>query len=310
MGWRFVFAGILPLALLITILSLFLLKNVGEQKNPHLDILSVLLSILAFGGLLYGFSSASTLGWSHPLLIISVVVGAICFVWFIRRQFHLKEPLLELRIMKIPAFTYSAIINMIINASLIVGTILLPIYLQNVLGYSAFVTGMVTVPSSVLMAIMSPISGMLFDRFGPRGIGILGMFLLTISMIGLALMGLKTTLVYIIAMMICQALGLNLANMPINTWGINALDNDYIAHGNAITNTGRQIAGSLSTGILITVMTMVTMANSAVGQVQATLSGIQVAYALAAVLAAAGLLIVILKVRHTQSIAKEIGMEA
>lgn len=92
-GWRMMFWSILPLAVILLVVSFIFLTNVGELKHPHLDIFSVVLSTLAFGGLLYGFSNASNMGWVSPLVILPLIIGAVALVWFIRRQFHIKEPL-------------------------------------------------------------------------------------------------------------------------------------------------------------------------------------------------------------------------
>ena len=92
-GWRPMFIGIAVVTLVILVGGTMMLKNVGELKNPKLNILSVILSTIAFGGLLYGFSSASTMGWSSPVVIISIVVGLVAFVAFVYKQVKLDEPL-------------------------------------------------------------------------------------------------------------------------------------------------------------------------------------------------------------------------
>ena len=296
-GWRMMFYSIIPLAVIILVLSIFLLENVGERKRPHLDLFSIVLSSFAFGGLLYGFSSASTKGWASPLVIIPLIVGAAAFVWFIRRQFHLDEPLLELRILKTPVFACSAAIVTIINSALSVGSIVLPIYLQSVKGFSAFTTGMLMMPGAVASIFMSPVSGLLFDKFGPRGISILGLTALTGSLAALAFIGPGTPVVLLIVIYVMQSFGQTIANMPVNTWGINSLRNEYIAHGNAISNTGRQVGGSISTALIITIMTMVTSSSSAATPLLQTASGVRAAYGASACVAAVALILAILKVR-------------
>lgn len=300
LGWRAMFVGMLPLALIVTLLSVAFLRNVGELKHPHLDILSVILSTFAFGGLLYGLSSASTQGWLSLHVILPLIIGVISLVWFVKRQLKLKEPLLELNVLKTPVFAYSAVINMVINSALASGSILMPIYVQTVLGYSAFKTGLLMMPGSVITIFMSPISGILFDRFGPRGISILGMTSLTVATGGLALVGANTQMSYLICVYLLQSFGLSLANMPVNTWGINSLSNEYIAHGNAISNTGRQVGGSIGTALIVTIMTMVTNAGNAATSIDAAVGGIRAAYSASACIAAVALLIAIFKVRKVK----------
>ena len=274
-GWRMMFWAMIPLAILVLAVSFFLLTNVGELKRPHLDVPSIVL---------YGFSSASTLGWGNAVVVDSIVVGVVALAWFIHRQLHIEEPLLQLRALKTPTFAYSAVIVTVVNSALAVGSVILPIYLQNVLGLTAFETGILMTPGAVATIFLSPVSGMLFDRFGPRVIAIVGLTGLTASLAALSFVDDKTMVAYLVAFYVIQSSGLTLANMPVTTWGINALPNDMIAHGNAISNTGRQVGGAVSTALIVTVMTMVTAANAEAGPVLSTAAGIDVAYGIIAVL--------------------------
>ena len=118
-GWRAMLGAIVPLSLIVLVMGVFMLKNVGELKNPKLDFASVALSTVAFGGLLYGFSTASSLGWTSP-----VVLG---------RQGKLEQPLLELGCLRTREFRVAAIIVTLINAACLVTNTLLPLLLQSFL---------------------------------------------------------------------------------------------------------------------------------------------------------------------------------
>lgn len=297
MGWRAMFWSMVPLAVIVLAVSFFLLANVGELKRPHLDVPSILLSSVAFGCLLYGFSSASTLGWASPLVLAPIAAGVLALAWFIRRQLAIDEPLLQLRVLKSAPFAYSAVIVTVINSALSVGSVILPIYLQNVLGLTAFETGVLMTPGAVCTIFLSPASGILFDRFGPRVIAIVGLTGLFGSMVALAFAGSTTAIWYLVCAYVVQSCGLTLANMPVTTWGLNSLRNDQIAHGNAISNTGRQVGGAISTALIVTVMTTVTAANAAYGPLQSTTAGIDVAYGISAGIAGIALVLAVLKVR-------------
>lgn len=309
LGWRAMFGMMLPLAVIVVIMSIVFLTNVGEQKNPHLDIPSVALSTVAFGGLLYGFSSASNLGWGSVVVIAPIIVGAAALIWFIRRQLHLEEPILNLKILRTPIFAYSAAIVTIVNSALAVGSIVLPIYLQTVLGCTAFMTGVLMTPGAVVSIFMSPISGLLFDKFGPRVISIIGLGSLTAALTCLAFIGPDSRVAFLICIYCLQSFGLTLANMPVTTWGINSLDNAYIAHGNAISNTGRQVGGAISTALIVTIMTTVTKSSQAATPVLATASGVRAAYAVSACVAMIALLMAIFKVRNNCGVKDTVEVE-
>lgn len=135
-SWRTLFYIILPIAVIDLVIAIFALKNVSELRNPKLDMTSVTLSTLGFGGLLYGFSSASK-GWNDPTVIISILVGVVSLYLFVTRQFKLKEPLLEFRVFKDRVFTVSMIITVIVFTAMIGASTLMPLYIQNARHMSA-----------------------------------------------------------------------------------------------------------------------------------------------------------------------------
>lgn len=295
-GWHYIFGAIVPLALLVIVFSFFFLRNIGQTHHTHLDWPSVVLSTLAFGSLLYGFSAAASYGWLGTFTIMPLVVGSITLYFYVKRQLALEQPLLNLRVLKSRIFAYSTLLSMIINASLLVGAIIMPILLQDVLGYSAFDSGLLMMPGAIVLGIMSPISGTLFDRFGPRMLAISGLLILTITSAVLGFVTVNTTFTFMCILFTIRNFGIAMINMPINTWGINALDNKDIAHGNAINNTARQIAGSIGTAFLITIMTMVMNNHADRGKTLSTLMGVNAAFGTAALLTGIALIIAIITV--------------
>ncbi len=276
-NWHMLFYGITPLAILTIVVAYFYLENLGETSNPKLDIPSVILSTLGFGGLLYSFSSIGSYGFNLEVMI-TMAVGAIALFCFIHRQLHMDEPLLNVRVLSNHKFMVSVVLSMLINAALVVGGILNPIYIQTIRGYSASVSGLIMLPASIVMAVMSPISGRLFDKFGPRVLAIPGLIIVTVFTLPMATMDENTSIFYLAFVYTVRMIGLSLVNMPINTWGINALENRVIAHGTAIANTFRQVAGSLGTAVLITVMSIVVASSIDPASIPAQIHGINMAY--------------------------------
>lgn len=295
-GWRPMFLIIAALAFAIMVLGIPLMKNVGTLKDPKLDIASVVLSTIAFGGLLFGFSSASDAGWTSPMVIVPALVGVVALVMFVRRQLALEVPMLELRCLKTPNFLIAALMVTLINAAVAATNVILPLLVQNGMGASATTTGMVMLPASIAGIVLSPISGMLFDRMGPRLVTVGGMAVIAGSLLGFGFMGAGLTVGLAATLCALQACGQGLANMPVNTWGVNALPDELIAHGNAIANTGRQVFGAISTALLVTVMSSVQASALAGGAsaAEATVAGAGAAYFGCAVVAIVGLVVAVL----------------
>ena len=123
---------------------------------------------------------------------------------------------------------------------------------------------------------------------------------MTVALFALSRMDASCSILMVAVLCAAQAAGQSLANMPVNTWGVNALPDELIAHGNAISNTGRQVGGAVSTALIVTVMTMVTAANAEAGPVLSTAAGIDVAYGISAAVASVALVIAVLKVRNVK----------
>lgn len=277
-----------------------MLENVGEAKRPKLDVASIALSTIAFGGLLYGFSSASTLGWTSIAVLGTIIAGIVCLIAFVKRQLTLEEPLLDLRCLKSSDFAVAAIVVTLINAACLVTNTLLPILLQTAMGASALETGIVMLPAAAAGILISPISGIVFDKFGPRTISVGGLVLMTAALFALSRMNADSSIVLVAVLCAAQAAGQSLANMPVNTWGINALPNDKIAHGNAIANTGRQVAGGLGTALVVTLMTSITASSLGQGMATeaATAAGTSAAYMACAAIGLVALIFGVLKIRN------------
>ena len=210
----------------------------------------------------------------------------------------MEEPLLNMHIMSNRKFTISVVLTMLVQAALIVGTVLNPIYIQTIRGYGATVSGLIMLPASIAMLIMSPISGRLFDKLGPRVLAIPGLFVTALFTIPMVVMDENTPLLWLSFVYTVRTIGLSLVNMPLNTWGLNALDNSVMAHGTAIGNTFRQVAGSLGTAVLVTVMSIVVAASADPTSNPAQIHGINMAYLGAGLMMFAALVLTIIFVKE------------
>lgn len=257
--WRILFMMILPLAVLSLLLSVWKLENVMEtDKTATIDYLSVVLSTLGFGGLLYGVSSASSDGWTDPVILTTLIVGGIALIAFIVRQLKMEKPLLDLRAYKYPMFALASVIAIVNSVAMFSGMILTPAYVQNVRGISPLDSGLMMLPGAIIMGIMSPITGKLFDKFGPRVLALTGLVITGISTYLLSELQIDSSYPYIILIYTLRMFGMSMVMMPIMTNGLNQLPTRLNPHGTAINNTAQQVSGSIGTAVLVTIMNSVT----------------------------------------------------
>lgn len=254
--WRVLFFIILPIALLVLIVSFFILKNVTETKNPKLDGLGVVFSTIGFGGVLYGFSSAGTAGWASAIVIVPILVGIISLTIFVRRQLTSDHAMLEFRIFQTPTYSIAVLISLMLNMSLFSGLILLPVYVQNILGLSPVQSGLLLLPGSILMGMMSPINGRLFDKYGARWLAITGLIIMIVTTFGLTRLTLHTTFWYLTVIYTIRSFGLSMLMMPVMTAGLNALPLRLNAHGTAMSNTINAIGGAIGTALFVSIMSV------------------------------------------------------
>lgn len=296
-NWHMLFFGLTPLALLTIVIAWFYLDNFGSPKDVQLDITSVVLSTLGFGGLLYGFSVIGSSGFS-VVVLVSLLIGAIALALFIHRQLHMKEPLLKMELLKNHTFTVSVLLVMLVNAAILVGGILMPIYVQTIRGFSATMSSLIMLPSALVSALMSPISGLLFDKHGARKLAVPGLFIIITASFMLTRLTETTPLFYVGLVYCFRMLGLSLINMPLNTWGLNSLDNSVMSHGTAIGNTFRNVAGSLGTAILVTTMSLTIAFAPNPSSNIAQISGINNAYLGGTLMMVAALVLTVLFVKE------------
>ena len=298
--WRYLFYVTLPFTIIDLILSFFLLKNVTGGKKVSMDILSLIGSTIGFGGLLYGFSNAGNYNWTDTNVYVPLIIGVVFLLIFIYRQLKLEDPLLNLNVFKSKVFTFSTIIVMIAYAGLISSELILPMYLENIKCFSAFDTGLILMPGAIIMGIMNPITGILFDKYGARLLAILGLIILTLGSFGLSFLSQDTSHIYITVVYSIRLFGIAMIQMPLTTSGLNTLERSLYSHGNAASNTLRQVAGSIGTSIIITIMSKASASSGISNPLDSSIYGMNVSFACVAGLTLLGTIIAFFVVKKKE----------
>lgn len=267
-SWRLIFLAVLPIAAIALAIGMRLLPRIEESGRTRLDLLSLLLSAIGFGGLIYGLSS---LGGGHgsadepapePVVdpIVAVAVSVLALALFAWRQIRLQrgaDPLLDLR-----AFTYggytAAFGTMCLSFLAFLATIiLLPIHLQQVLGLSTLTTGLLLIPGGLAMGLLGPTVGRAYDRYGAPRLVLPGTVAMTLMLGLLALLAPVADAWLILVLHVCLSLALAMTFTPLFTAGLGSLPSHLYSHGSAILGSLQQVAGAAGTALSIAVMSLV-----------------------------------------------------
>lgn len=260
-SWRALFVVILPFPVIVFTLAIFTMRKIFPTKKTSADWMSVALSTIGFGSMLYAFSSVGSSSWTAPKVYITLIIGFVFVGLFIWRSLTIENPLLQLRVFKSPIYTLSVIEVAVVNMAMMGAEMVVPLYIQTVRGESAFHSGLILLPGALMMGIMSPITGRIFDRIGARRLAITGMFLLTIGTAFFVTLTETTPIIFVTILYTIRMFGISMVMMPVTTTGMNALPLSLMSHGTSVNNTGRQVFSSMGTAILISVLTNVTNSN-------------------------------------------------
>ena len=285
--WRWIFFLVLPIALVALAIGARLMVNVTEPTTARIDVFSIVLAAFGFGGLVYGLSN---LGTEYALAgVIALAIGVVGLAAFIWRQLILQRTdaaLLDLRTFLSRDFSFS-IGTVAISMIALFGTIiLLPIYMQDVLALKPIETGLALLPGGLLMGLLAPIVGRIFDKHGPRVLLVPGAIVVSASLWGMTMLDADSPVWWVIAAHVVLSLGLALLFTPLFTAGLASLTPKLYSHGSAIVGTVQQVAGAAGTALFVAIMTVGTVSASAAGLPldEATATGIRTAFTIGAVI--------------------------
>ncbi|MGO4595000.1 MDR family MFS transporter [Leifsonia sp. 2TAF2] len=261
-GWRWIFLLVLPFAVGALLLGALRIPNVNEPRKVPLDVLSVILSAFAFAGLIYGFSSIAEAEQGHVGIPfwIPIVGGALALGGFIWRQLVLQRDdraLLDLRVFRARTFTLSVAMMGVAMAALFGTLILLPLYMQTVLGLAPLASGLVLLPGSLLMGLLGPVVGRIYDKRGPSPLIIPGTIIVSSVLWILTTVNHATPVGMIVLVHVGLSLGLALTFTPLFTSALGALPPRLYSYGSAVIGTNQQLAGAIGTAVFITILSAV-----------------------------------------------------
>ena len=299
-GWRMFFVLVLIIAIISFIVSVFVFENVLETKNQKLDIASFIYSICGFGGITLMVGSISGGNWKSMNFIILSSIGILGMILFLRKQLKLEEPFLEIRLVKNKIFTMSLIGSILLYFIVLGSSVMLPLYVQTIKGYSATISGFVTLPGAIVMAVLSPIAGKIYDKLGIRKLYISSAILLFIGSAGMSRITMETSIWWACILNIFRYAAIGCILTPIMTWGVNNIESSLTSHGTALINTLRTIAGAIGSVVFVGIMTSVASNSTVIDSNLAQLEGMSASFVGMAIASAVFLIIGILGVKDAE----------
>jgi DHA2 family lincomycin resistance protein-like MFS transporter len=291
--WRALFAIILPIALISLFIGVKWMTNLGETRKVPLDVLSIPLAALGFGGIVFGLSQFGGEGGSGETSgVIALVVGAVALALFVWRQLVLQridDALLDLRVFRSVNFTFAVIIMAILALSMFGTLTLLPQYLQNVAGLNALEAGLILLPGSVLMGLLGPVMGRVYDARGTRPLLIPGTILVSAALFYYSTVGEHTVWWVLIIVQAAMSIGLAMSFTPLFSASLGSLPRSLYSHGSAVLNTLQQVGGAAGVAVLTVTYSAILHAGEAEGLETAAAGapGARMAFLIAAIISLA-----------------------
>jgi MFS transporter, DHA2 family, lincomycin resistance protein len=262
-SWHHLFVMMLPIIVVALVIGLAFMRNYTDPEKVRLDVLSVILSAIGFGGAIYALASISQIvsGTSRLVPLLVAGVGVLALVAFSLRQVRMlargDEPLLDLRPLRVRTFTVSVLVILMGFATMLGTVVALPLYMTGALGMSTLEVGLTMLPGAAASGLLGPAVGALYDRVGPRPIVVPGIALMAlVCWLEVFLLDGDATMGLVVALNVPLGIGMAMVMTPLMALSLGALPRSLYGHGSAILNTLQQLAGALGTAVFIALLTL------------------------------------------------------
>lgn len=278
LGWRTIFLIAFIILAVSFIMALIVFDNVLETHIKTFDVYSFVLSALAFGGITLGIGNLSAAGISEAMTICPLAVGIAAGVLFTHRQLNIKEPFLNLSILKVHEYRLSVIGSMMLYFVMMGSSVIMPLYVQSILGRSATISGLVTLPGSLAMAVISPLAGKIYDKFGMKRLSIAGILMMIVSTFGMSFITENTNLLFAAILNVIRSISIGCLMMPFVTFGISSMKSENTAHGTALLTSLRTIAGAIGTAVFVGILNVCSTGTAAAAYGNAGIYGLHITF--------------------------------
>lgn len=297
-GWKYIFVYTMVVMVFSLIMSIANFKDVLDVQDLSFDMSSFILSIAAFGGVTLGIGNVGSYGIADIMSWLPLLVGVIGSVCFVYRQLGLEKAFLDIRILKNKEYSLAVISSMILYLVMMGGSVIMPLYVQSVLGYSAVTSALVMMPGSFATALINPVAGKIYDKMGIKKLYIVGAVCLFASSAGMYFVTLSTPLAVASIFNVLRNISIGCMMMPFLTWGTSNVASEKVADASSLLTSLRTVAGSVGSAVFVSVMTYAAANTTKRAGEGAAMYGVEAAFAAMSVCALVLLVIAIFGVKR------------
>lgn len=258
-SWQLIFDVNIPFGIAAMVFTILIQKEYFNPRVGKFDIIGFISVVTFFPVLLYalseGSASSNSAGWGAPYILICFAISTVAFAVFITHELTSKSPLIDLRLLGNYNFGMGNIVMLIFSMGMFGSTFLLPLYLQNSMGYTALQAGAVFLPVGIIQGFMSPIAGKVSDKFSPKAPMILGIIILGISFLLNSQLTYLSEHSFVMTSLYLRGFGMGIIFTPLSTLSLLTIPREKMAQASGISNTVRQLGGSLGVAIFTTMLT-------------------------------------------------------
>ncbi|MDO4168190.1 MAG: DHA2 family efflux MFS transporter permease subunit [Eubacteriales bacterium] len=277
-GWKYIFIYTMVIMILSLIMSIINFSDILTLQEITFDVISFVLSIFAFGGITLGIGNIGGYGLMSLLSGFPLIIGILGTVLFVFRQLKLDKAFLDIRILKKKEYSLAVIASMLLYLVMMGSSVLMPLYVQSVLGYSAVTSALVTLPGSIATALINPLAGQIYDKIGIKKLFVIGSICLLISNVGMYFITLATPLIAAAILNIIRNISIGCLMMPLLTWGTSQVSVGKVADASTLLTSLRTVAGSIGSAVFVAIMSAVAVSSQSAYGNAAPMRGVNIAF--------------------------------
>jgi DHA2 family multidrug resistance protein len=245
-NWRWIFYVNVPIGIISVLGAIaILIKDTPAVKYIRkFDYIGFIFMALFFGFLLYALNEGQTFGWHSAIIVQSEVISGAAFIIFIITELFVGTPLLNLEVFANYNFVISSLVNMVRAVAIFGSMFLLPLFIEDVLGFNAMHAGIMMAPTAISVAVVSVFSGKISDRFGPRYPLFIGLLIVAYSMFLFDNISLNTSVYDIIINQVIRGIGIGLLNAPVMSAALNSVKKELLPEVSALIPVTLQVGAS------------------------------------------------------------------